>query len=120
MGLGLKPSPPGHSVLYSATDNNKKHPKKIIPHFPQKYMWNWPRCLVCLHKEHVCHDLVRPSLIVRTGVDGWAELTGVSPGSSQGAAAGGAGDAHADLSAAGDAPVAASQRIQETVAHSRV
>lgn len=71
-------------------------------------------------KENVCHVLVRPSFILRTGVDGGAEFTGVPPGSSQGAAAGGAGDAHADLSAAGDAPVAASQRIQETVAHSRV
>ncbi len=58
--------------------------------------------------------------VVRTGVDGRAEFAGVSPGSTQRAAAGGAGHAHPDLSAAGDASVAAVQRVQEAVPHPRV
>jgi len=57
---------------------------------------------------------------VRTRVGGGAEFTGVSPGSAQGAAAGGSGHAHSDLGAAGDAAVAAAQRVQEAVAHARV
>lgn len=57
---------------------------------------------------------------MRTGVGKGAEFTGVSPGSSQRAAAGGPGYAHADLSAAGYSSISAGEHVQEAVPDARV
>lgn len=57
---------------------------------------------------------------MRTGVGRGAQFTGVSPGSSQRAAAGGSGHAHADLSAAGDSSVSAGEHVQEAVPNAGV
>lgn len=56
----------------------------------------------------------------RTGVGSWAEFTGVSPGSSQGATTGGASHSHADLGRAGDSSITASEDVQEAVADTSV
>lgn len=97
MGLGLKPSPPGHSVLYSAADRNRR----VIANLPSQVDQ-------------------RTSLVRITGVAGGAQFTWVPPGPPQGAAAGRPGHAHADLQAAGDASVAAGVGVQEAVANPSV
>lgn len=56
-----------------------------------------------------------PKLFPLTGVGWRAELAGIAPGTAQGAAAGGPGDPHADLSAAGDAPIPSVLRVQEAI-----
>ena len=60
-----------------------------------------------------------PSFIL-TAVDRGAGLTGVPPGLPQRAAAGGAADAHPNLSVAGQAPVAPRTELQVAVAHAVV
>lgn len=52
---------------------------------------------------------------VLSGVGHWAQLTGVTPGLSQGATAGRSGDANSDLSTAGNATIPSVMCVQETV-----
>lgn len=55
-----------------------------------------------------------------TGVGRRAQFTRIPPGSSQGAATGGSGHAHANLRTAGDSSITTVKDIQEAVAHAGV
>lgn len=90
MGLGLKPSPPGQSVLYSAADKTGG-----LAQISASGGHRW-----------IC-DI--------TGVAGGAQFTRVPPSSSEGAATGSSGHAHADLQAAGDSSISAGVGVQEAV-----
>lgn len=59
------------------------------------------------------------SLIFR-GVGGRAQFTGVSPGSSQGAATGGSSHTHAYLRTTGDPPITTCKDVQEAVANTGI
>lgn len=106
-----QPAPPKHNSLASPTP-----PHSALPGVEQQIPNSAPPAWI---EDPPGSDPAPapsiPSCSPLTGVGWRAELAGVAPGTAQGAAAGGPGDPHADLSAAGDAPIPSVLRVQEAI-----